>query len=80
VVAGKRVQWAIAVIDEGPGIPSDQVERIFIAFQRGTMQGEAGVGLGLAIASRAAALLGGTLTVDSAPGRGSTFTLALPPG
>jgi signal transduction histidine kinase len=76
---GKRTQWSIAVIDQGPGIPKEHVDRIFHAFQRGTMEGEAGVGLGLAIASRAASLLGGSLTVESEIGTGSTFTLTLPP-
>ena len=76
--AGGGRQWALAVIDQGPGIPKDSLDRIFVAFQRGTMQGEAGVGLGLAIASRAASLLGGTLTVESVVGVGSTFTLLLP--
>lgn len=79
-VADGRVQWSVSVADQGPGIPPEHVGRIFHAFQRGTMQGETGVGLGLAIASRAAALLGGTLSVDSTVGVGSTFTLTLPPG
>ena len=74
-----RGRWAIAVADAGPGIAADQVTRIFQAFQRGTMEGEAGVGLGLAIASRAANLLGGSLDVESDVGAGSTFTLTLPP-
>lgn len=69
--------WKISVIDQGPGIPPEQCERIFRAFERGTMQGEAGIGLGLAIASRAASLLGGKLSVDSKVGSGSTFSLLL---
>jgi signal transduction histidine kinase len=73
-----RGMWSISVIDDGPGIASEHVERIFQAFQRGTMEGKAGVGLGLAIASRSAALLGGKLTLESKPGEGSKFTLTLP--
>ena len=73
------MQWSIRVTDDGPGIASDQVDRIFQAFRRGTMEGTSGVGLGLAISSRSAAMLGGTLTVDSRLGEGSTFTLTLPP-
>lgn len=70
--------WTLSVSDEGPGIPPEHRERIFQAFQRGTMEGASGVGLGLAIASRAAALLGGKLSLKSQPGSGSTFTLLIP--
>lgn len=51
------------------------LETVFEAFKRGDVHGESGVGLGLAIASQAAKLLGGTLTVDSRVGVGSTFRL-----
>ena len=73
-----KSHWVLSVTDQGPGISPEHRERIFHAFQRGTMQGEAGVGLGLAIASRAASLLGGRLTVESTPTVGSTFSLTLP--
>lgn len=80
VADGGHRNLVLTVVDQGPGIPTDQCERIFQAFQRGTMQGQSGVGLGLAIASRAASLLGGRLTVESKIGVGSTFTLTLPGG
>ncbi len=70
--------WVLSVSDEGPGIADDQVQRLFDAFQRGNTHGQAGVGLGLAIASQAAKLLGGPLTVESRVGVGSTFRLVLP--
>jgi PAS domain S-box-containing protein len=64
------------VSDTGIGIPKDQQERIFRAFEQedtsATRKYE-GTGLGLTIASRLAALMGGQITVDSEPGRGSTF-------
>ena len=66
------------VSDEGPGIAPHQLGRIFDAFRRGDVHGQSGVGLGLAIASQAAKLLGADLTVDSALGVGSTFRLTLP--
>jgi len=73
-------RWAaIEVIDTGPGIPSDQVDRIFDEFSRLKIhEDKPGAGLGLAIARRVSRLLGGDLTVTSVDGRGSAFTLWLP--
>lgn len=73
----------ISVIDDGPGVPRDQLERLFKAFETmpqpnagaGTQEG---FGLGLAIASQAAALLGSTIEVASTAGEGSTFWLEIP--
>lgn len=72
---------AVDVIDTGPGIPARDRDRIFEEFSRvGAEGGRAGgSGLGLAISRRIARLLGGEIEVDSEPGRGSTFTLRLPP-
>ncbi len=71
----RQVLW---VSDEGPGIAAEKLAHIFEAFRRGEVHGQQGVGLGLAIASQAAKLLGAELTVDSRLGFGSTFRLALP--
>ncbi len=68
----------ISVSDEGPGIAPARQKVIFDAFQRGETHGQSGVGLGLAIASQAAHLLGGQLNVESQLGSGSKFSLALP--
>jgi signal transduction histidine kinase len=65
----------LAVSDQGPGIAPEMRKRIFEAFRRGTTHGKEGIGLGLAIAFQAAQLLGADLTLDSEPGRGSTFRL-----
>lgn len=72
--SGLRVQ----VVDPGPGIAPGDLERIFEPFHRAHVSGT-GAGLGLPICRRLAEALGGTLTVASAVGVGSTFTLELPP-
>jgi two-component system OmpR family sensor kinase len=69
----------LSVSDEGPGIPIEQQERIFDRFYRiDTSRHGEGAGLGLAIARWIATEHDGTLSVKSAPGRGSIFTLAVP--
>lgn len=68
------------VIDTGVGIsPADQA-RLFEPFQQATDRrpAESGTGLGLAICRRLAGLMSGTLTVESTPGRGSTFRFSVP--
>jgi signal transduction histidine kinase len=70
---------SIAVADEGPGISTEDQERIFLEFvQLGKTQLQDGTGLGLPISRRLAQLLKGSLTVDSTPGQGSRFVLELP--
>ncbi len=71
----------INVTDNGPGIPPAQMEHIFERFVRGDAgltQRVGGTGLGLAISKSLVELHGGTITVDSEVGRGSTFTVTLP--
>jgi signal transduction histidine kinase len=71
--------WArIDVIDEGQGIPEQLLPHIFERFVRGKRPRGTGLGLGLFLAKRIAVAHLGDLTVDSAPGRGSRFTLTLP--
>jgi two-component system sensor histidine kinase ResE len=67
---------AIHVSDTGPGIPVVDQESVFHPFY--SRRGEGGTGLGLSIGRELAHALGGRLTVDSEPGRGTTFTLSLP--
>ncbi len=77
--AAEKSGWEISVADQGPGIPPEHQGRIFDAFSRGDTHGQAGVGLGLTIASRAAEVIGARLTFESSPGLGTTFRLLLPP-
>jgi two-component system phosphate regulon sensor histidine kinase PhoR len=70
------------VRDRGPGIPQDEQRRIFKRFERGSAtadRGIPGLGLGLALVKQFADAHGGQVTLDSAPGRGSTFAIGLPP-
>ncbi|HEX2207199.1 MAG TPA: ATP-binding protein [Longimicrobium sp.] len=70
----------VDVRDEGRGIEPENLERIFDEFvQIAHPDQQLGTGLGLPISRRLAVLLGGSLTVESVLGEGSTFRLSLPP-
>ena len=71
----------IGVGDRGVGIPPKEQEKIFQKFVRGAdakRDGVRGVGIGLALVKRIVEAHGGSVQLDSEPGRGSTFTLVLP--
>ena len=70
----------ISVEDTGIGIPEEQLADIFAPFTQASEQPHEGTGLGLDISVRMAELLGGGLSVQSRPGKGSTFVLALEVG
>ena len=77
-----RADWVcVSVIDSGVGIGADDLERIFHPFVQvdsGYTRTQGGTGLGLTISRNLAQLMGGDITVQSAPAQGSTFTLWLP--
>ena len=73
---------SISVKDDGIGIDAKNLDRVFEEFQQidsSNARKYKGTGLGLAIAKNYARLLGGNLTVHSEVGKGSTFTLVIPP-
>ena len=70
-----------SVSDTGPGIDRNDLPSVFEPFFRteaARLRGANGIGLGLSVASRIAAVFGGRITVDSKPGEGSTFSVELP--
>jgi two-component system sensor histidine kinase KdpD len=72
-----RREVIVRVVDHGPGIAADELERIFEPFSTGSANGS-GAGLGLAIARGFAEANGGRLWAESQPAQGASFALALP--
>jgi signal transduction histidine kinase len=66
------------VSDNGPGIDAEDLPRIFARFFRGKNATDDGAGLGLSIVQSVARAHGGDVSVESAAGRGSTFTITVP--
>ena len=75
----KERELVITVADTGIGIPQEDLPRLFERFYRAqNVRGEAGMGLGLAIAQGIVEQHGGTIKVESALGQGSRFAISLP--
>jgi signal transduction histidine kinase/sensor domain CHASE-containing protein len=80
-VRRRRDGVALSVVDTGPGIATEDQERMFRPFEQlhtGFARPHGGTGLGLYLSGQYARMLGGSVEVDSEPGRGSTFSLLLP--
>ena len=74
-------QMMLVVQDTGAGIPPDELPHVFDRLYRGSeaREGDGGEsGLGLAIAKSIVEVSGGTISVESSLGQGTTFTIALP--
>ena len=72
---------SFSVIDTGIGVDESQIARLFNAFEQAdgsTTRHDGGAGLGLAISRDLARLMGGRITAEGVPGKGSTFSLFLP--
>jgi PAS domain S-box-containing protein len=81
VVADGESRFRLAVRDTGVGIAAADLPRLFIEFNQleaGAAKTHQGTGLGLALTKRLVEAQGGTVGVDSVPGRGSTFSIVLP--
>lgn len=73
--------WGIEVKDTGRGVPKEDQDMIFDAFQQRdttSTREHGGVGLGLSIVKSLTTLMGGDVSLESPPGQGSTFTVSLP--
>ncbi len=83
-----RADWdgerlSVAIADTGCGIPANRLSQVFNSFEQadvGTTRRHGGTGLGLSISRKLAEIMGGSLTVASVEGQGSTFTVAVPMG
>jgi len=69
----------VRIVDQGPGIPAGEQERIFLPFYRarGSDADHQGSGLGLAIAKGFVEVNGGSIAVESLPGQGTSFVVEL---
>jgi signal transduction histidine kinase len=76
--ASEDERGIVRVIDSGPGIPPEARARLFTRYGRAGRPRRGSTGLGLAIVRGIAEAHGGSITVDSTPGGGTTFTLTLP--
>ena len=82
-VSARRVNgsWSFEVSDNGIGIQPQYLDRIFLLFQRLHSRAEyPGTGIGLSICKKIAERHGGTIRVQSEPGRGTTFEITMPRG
>ncbi len=77
-ITATRKEAIVRVVDQGPGLAPDELERVFEPFYRRLGDPRSGAGLGLAIARGFVEANGGRVWAESRPGQGATFALALP--
>lgn len=80
-IGATSADMLLSVSDRGPGIPRDELPRVFERFYRGDVSRSAevpGVGLGLAICRGIVEAQGGSISIESQPGAGTTVTVRLP--
>jgi two-component system sensor histidine kinase KdpD len=77
-ITATRKEAIARVVDQGPGLPADELERVFEPFYRRSGTARSGAGLGLAIARGFVEANGGRIWAESRPGQGATFAVALP--
>jgi two-component system sensor histidine kinase KdpD len=77
-ITATRMEAIVRVVDQGPGLAEDELDRVFEPFYRHETGAGTGAGLGLAIARGFAAANGGRVWAESRPGQGASFALALP--
>jgi signal transduction histidine kinase len=73
--------FTVTVTDSGPGIPPEELKRVFEKFHQidnSNTKSKGGTGLGLAIAKQIVEMHGGRIWVESTPGKGATFQMELP--
>lgn len=69
--------WEFTLADDGPGIPAEAADRVFLMFERAAA-GDGGSGVGLAIVKRVVETHGGVVALTPSPGRGTTFRFTWP--
>jgi PAS domain S-box-containing protein len=79
-IAAEASDAVVRVRDRGPGIPPEDIERIFDRFERASALSHSGLGLGLYIASQVAEAHGGTILAENCEHGGARFVLRLPRG
>ncbi len=81
LITGSNSAISIQVSDTGPGIPEQEQKHIFSRFVQGSAAqtaGNKGTGIGLSVVRELTQLMGGNVSLDSTPGKGSTFTVTIP--
>ena len=81
VFASSPTEWIMRVTDTGPGIPPESLDTVFEPFKQLSDANKAlrkGYGLGLSITRQLIRLMGGTISLESTVGKGTTFTVTLP--